>query len=668
MLTIINKNKSRPRRDPTILIWLAVFLIFVMNLACKKEAPLKPEAPALTIQYVRLGAESILHESIVAPEGNIVIGFSKPIANQSGIYFQLSNESKSIHLNTTWSEDRKEVIISNPESWKEGKQYSLIISKDLKAEDGGKFDGTTLTFTTQVKEFSLSLFNSFGEALKSGSLNTDINLHPEFELVFSHPVPEKVIQDNMSWSGPGPAKLILTKLSDTSYQLSSSESLRYYTNYGIAFGEDIAEATGRPFDPVTYDLFTQLDSTYKFPEVTDEELLTLVQEQTFKYFWEGAEPNSGMAKERSTSSGTVTSGGTGFGLMAIVVAVERGFVTRDEAIERWRKIFNFLADADRFHGAWSHWIDGETGKVRPFSKKDNGADLVETAFLLQGMLTVRQYLNSDVTEEATLIDQINELWQSVEWDWFTKSGENVLYWHWSPEYKWEINLPIRGHNETQIVYILAASSPNHSIDRVVYDEGYARSGAIMNGSSYYGYNLPIGPEKGGPLFFAHYSYLGMDPRKLKDKYADYWEQNKNHTLINQAYCIENPKHFIGYSQDCWGLTASDEKERYSAHSPSNDQGIITPTAAISSLPYTPEESMDVIHHFYYRMGDRLWGEYGFYDAFNIGEEWVADSYLAIDQGPIVCMIENHRSGLLWNLFMSAPEIQNGLKKLNFSYE
>lgn len=687
MLAIININKSRPclcrtlsavvtmkaafsrqaQRGRIMFTWLIVFALFTISFSCKKDEP-EPEPPALMIQYARLGAESILHENTVAPEGNIVVGFSKPVADQSGNYFQLRNESNSVNTDLSWSGDRKEAILSIQESWKEGEQYTLILSQDLTAEDGGKFTGKTLTFTTKVEEFSMSLFNSHGELLELGSLNTDIALQPEFELVFSHPVPEKILQDNLKWSGPGPATIKLAKLSDTSYQLSSSQPLRYYASYDISFEKGIADATGRPFDPVSYELFTVLDSTYKYSELSDEELLTLVQEQTFRYFWQGAEPNSGMARERSSSANTVTTGGTGFGLMAMIVATERGFITREEAVERWQKIFDFLASADRFHGAWSHWMNGETGKVRPFSKKDNGADLVETAFLVQGMLTVRQYLNADSPEEKPLIDQINELWQGVEWDWFTKSGENVLYWHWSPEYKWEINLPIRGHNETQIVYVLAASSPDHTIDKIVYDEGYARSGGMKNGDSYYGYTLPLGPEKGGPLFFAHYSYLGMDPRKLKDDYADYWEQNRNQTLINQAYCIQNPKHFIGYSSDCWGLTASDEKGGYSAHSPTNDRGVITPTAAISSLPYTPEESMDAIRHFYYLLGDRLWGEYGFYDAFNIGEEWVADSYLAIDQGPIICMIENHRSSLLWDLFMSAPEVQNGLDKLNFRYE
>ncbi|HOY14739.1 MAG TPA: glucoamylase family protein, partial [Saprospiraceae bacterium] len=227
--------------------------------------------------------------------------------------------------------------------------------------------------------------------------------------------------------------------------------------------------------------------------------------------------------------------------------------------------------------------------------------------------------------------------------------------------------PIRGHNEGLIVYVLAASSPSHGIDPIVYKSGYARNGAIKNGNTYYTYKLPLGSGRGGPLFFTHYSFLGLDPRNLKDQYANYWEQNTNHTLINRAYCIANPQKYAGYSADCWGLTASDGNNGYSAHSPDNDRGVITPTAALSSMPYTPKESMAALRHFYYKLGDKTWGEYGFYDAFNQSANWYSDSYLAIDQGPIVCMIENQRTGLLWNLFMSAPEIQSGLTKLGFTY-
>lgn len=353
------------------------------------------------------------------------------------------------------------------------------------------------------------------------------------------------------------------------------------------------------------------------------------------------------------------------------MGIERGFVTREEGVDRLDKIITFLAEkADRFHGAWSHWLNGTTGSVIPFSANDDGGDLVETAFMVQGLLTVRQYLDPTSTQETELINKINELWHEVEWDWYTQGGQNVLYWHWSPNFGWEKNHRITGWNEALIVYVLAASSPTHSIDKEVYTRGWSRNGAMVNSSqkSYYDYTLPLRSDRGGPLFFAHYSFLGLDPRNLEDQYANYWTQNTNHTLINRAYSIENPKNYVGYGPNSWGLTASDNHQGYSAHSPDNDLGVITPTAAISSIPYTPEESLDAIRFFYYILGDRLWGEYGFYDAFNFTEGWVASSYLAIDQGPIIVMIENYRTGLLWKLFMSAPEVQNGLDKLGFTYE
>jgi len=415
-------------------------------------------------------------------------------------------------------------------------------------------------------------------------------------------------------------------------------------------------------------------------KISDDSLLTLVQYRTFEYFWDGAEPNSGMARERFHVDGiypendmnVVTSGGSGFGLMAILAGIERGFITRGEASARYSKIIDFLKKADRFHGAWPHWIYGETGKVKPFSQKDDGADIVETAYLMQGLLAVREYFINGSEKEKVLASEIDKLWREVEWSWFTKGGENVLYWHWSPNYGWDMNFAVRGYNECLILYILAASSPTFPIQASVYHEGWARSGAINTLSGKYGYILNLrhngAEEYGGPLFWAHYSYLGLDPRYLKDKYADYWQENKNQTLINWKWCSLNPGKFAGYSDSCWGLTASYSINGYAAHAPGevNDLGVIAPSAALSSFPYTPEQSMNAVKHFYYILGNKIWGEFGFFDAFSEQNNWFPQRYLAIDQGPVVVMIENFRTGLLWNLFMSSPEIQNGLKILGFT--
>lgn len=404
-------------------------------------------------------------------------------------------------------------------------------------------------------------------------------------------------------------------------------------------------------------------------DVSDTALIELVQRQTFRYFWDFAHPVSGMARERSnTDAGygheTVTTGGTGFGIMAVIVAAERGWITRDTAARFMRKMVNFLLKANAYHGAFPHWLDGATGKTIPFSRKDDGGDLVETSYLFQGLLCARQYFNQDNPVEKEFRNKLNWLWTGIEWSWYTHDQE-VLYWHWSPNNGWAMNFPVRGFNECMIMYILAASAENYPVSPAVYHRGWAESNFFKNGREFYGYKLPLGFDYGGPLFFSQYSFLVLDPRGLKDRYADYWEQNRNHTLINHAYCLDNPKKFKGYGENCWGLTASDTYNGYNAFSPTNDEGTITPTAALSAFPYTPEYSMKALKHFYFDLGDKIWDEYGFTDAFNETQNWYASSYLAIDQGPEVAMIENYRTGLLWKLFMSCPEIQRGLKKLDF---
>lgn len=410
---------------------------------------------------------------------------------------------------------------------------------------------------------------------------------------------------------------------------------------------------------------------------SDDEFLTYIQKAHFNYMWEGAEPNSGLACERIHMDGVypendadiVTAGGSGFGIAGLLVGIERGFITREEGVERLRKIVDFLAKADRFHGVWPHWMHGPTGKVKPFGQKDDGGDLVESAFLMQGLLCVRQYFADGNENEKALAAKIDKLWREMEWSWYL-NGKDVLYWHWSPNYAWEMDFPLEGYNECLITYILAASSPTYPILASAYHNGWARKGGIKSDAVAYGHPLILkfnGAEQyGGPLFWAHYSYIGLCPKGLSDQYANYWDLNRNQTLINYKYCVENPEKYKGYSEKCWGLTASYSVEGYHAHMPvNNDQGVITPTAALSSFPYTPEESMKAMKHFYFDLGDRIWGKYGFYDAFSIDRDWFPTRYLAIDQCTIAPMIENYRSGLLWRLFMSCPEVRDGLNKLGF---
>ena len=427
----------------------------------------------------------------------------------------------------------------------------------------------------------------------------------------------------------------------------------------------------------------------KAVKLSDAQLLDLVQKQTFRYFWEFAEPNSGMARERFFPDGNypendshiIAVGGSGFGLMAIVSAVSQNYITKEQAVQRLEKIAEFLAKADRFHGAWPHWLNGNTAKVVPFGKKDNGGDLVETSFLCQGMICVREYFKNGNAAEKALAAKYDALWKAVDYQWYT-NGQQKLYWHWSPDYAWQMNFPLEGYNETLIAYVLGSASPQHPIAASVYHDCWARKGKIVSRNKKYGLPLQLkhngAEEFGGPLFWAHYSYLGLDPHGLTDQYAHYWDLNVNQVLIDYQYCVENPKKFKCYGPDFWGLTASysinpegtigyDSKGRigYNAHMPCNDFGVISPTAALSSIVYAPKESIAVMRNLYEHYQSQTWGVAGFYDAFSCEHQNAAKQYLAIDQGPIVVMLENYRSGLLWKLFMNAPEIKPGLQKLGF---
>ncbi len=413
--------------------------------------------------------------------------------------------------------------------------------------------------------------------------------------------------------------------------------------------------------------------------LTDEQAMDQVQKDAIKYFWDYAEPNSKLGRERyhtdnpGFEANKVTTGGSGFGLMSLIVGVERGFIPRAEAVTRMTTAMDFLEKADRFHGAWAHWMDGNTGHAISFGNKDDGGDIVETAFLCQGLIAVREYFKNGNTQEKALAAKADNLWKGVEWSWYT-NGENAMYWHWSPIYQWEMKFKLEGYNECLIAYIMGAASPTYPIPAAAYHEGWTRNGTIGTGKTQYGiplifkYNTVSG--NAGPLFWAQYSYLGLDPSQLADKYANYWELTQNHAKIINKYCIDNPKHWKGYSEKCWGLTASysrnsDGTTGYAAHDTDNDLGVITPTAALSSFPYTPVESMKFLHYLYDEKKSTYVGIAGPYDAFSLHYNWVVPRYLAIDQGTIAPMIENYRTGLLWKLFMNAPEVKQGLMNLGF---
>ena len=405
--------------------------------------------------------------------------------------------------------------------------------------------------------------------------------------------------------------------------------------------------------------------------LSDDALMEAIQRGTFAFFLDGAHPGSCLAPDRrpvepGPVDDLVAIGGSGFGIMALLVACERAWLPRGEALVRLDRMVTVLEHSQRHHGAWPHFMNGATGATIAFGPRDDGGDLVETSFLCMGLICARQYFSRDEPEEARLRQRLDALWHGVEWNWYTHGRDDCLLWHWSPNVGWAMNHEIRGWNECLITYLLAIASPTHPVHPQVYHRGYAHGPHFRNGARYYGIDMPLGMPFGGPLFFTHYSFCGLDPRGLRDRYADYWDLNLRHVRIHQAHARANPGRFAGVCPQAWGLTASDDPDGYLAHDPSNDNGTISPTAALSSLPYVPDDALAAARHFLQCHDGALWQRYGFVDAYNDARGWTAGHFLAIDQGPIVVMMENHRSGLLWRLFMSAPEVQQALGRMEFS--
>ncbi len=658
--------------------YLVLFLVFFSS--CGTD---EPEDAKFVIEHVYVGSVEISMDGSVTTgipiDQSIALQFSSAVDEASvedGIILRAGEDVVTANFRTL--NNGKTVVLTPSGLLNASTLYTLEITDGLQGKGGQSLTTQTIQFKTTLG--NLNLVSVLIDNTNVLALNpvADVPLSFSATLNFSIPVNPTSLRSAVSVAGPTSASLQFAfSNEDKTVVITRSAPLRYLSKYILTISSALKGAEGESYTASTKTLYTEIDYSLKMPQLANDEdddndntndLLSVVQKQTFKYFWEGAEQTSGMARERNGAN-YVTSGGSGFGIMALIVGMERNFVSKDDGLARMDKILTFLEGADRFHGAWPHWMHSD-GNVLPFSPNDNGGDLVETAFLVQGLITFRQYITTNaITNSYNIVNRINTLWEAVEWDWYRQNNQDVLYWHWSEDKGWIMNHQISGWNEALIVYVLAASAPaNNTITKPVYEKGWARNGAIRNGNMYEGVTLPLGFPSGGPLFFTHYSWLGLDPRTLSDQYASsYWTQNVNHSIINYKYCVRNPKQYAAYSEDCWGLTASDSYPGYSAHSPTNDLGVISPTAALSSFPYTPEESMRALKFFYYTMGDRVWGEYGFYDAFDASENWYANSYLAIDQGPIIVMIENYRTQKLWNLFMSAQEVKDGLDKLGFEY-
>ncbi|MFO7824040.1 MAG: glucoamylase family protein [Cyclobacterium sp.] len=651
---------------------ILILLSGLIFCCCHQE---ETDGPALELSNLTIGELEVPgNEPLtdVPLDQPIHLHFTIPLSSNSvsgNLELTDMDSGDEVPFNTNFLNERRTIRLLPVGLLKQGTTYKLQIHSGLTGENGQTYPGSEWVFTTLLGSVSVQSFSLLGADHLGARHWVGARRDFQLDLHFSSKVVLREESIRLEEKGEGELPVKVSHVKDSvHYQIQSSAPLNGLRQFTFSFAA--AQGSQSEIEVEGFELIFYSEGTDepKFPLLDENTLLDKVQSQTFRYFWDFAHPQSGMARERSSSGDLVTTGGSGFGLMALVVGMERGYISRKQGTDRLSKILNFLQQADRFHGVWPHWLNGNTGKTIPFSSLDNGGDLVETALLMQGLLTVRSYLDSSQAGEKMLQDQITQLWEEVEWDWYTRGGQNQLFWHWSADLGWAMNLPVSGYNEALIVYVLAAASPTYPIEAAVYHEGWARNGAIQNGQSYNGFVLPLGQERGGPLFFAHYSFLGLDPRNLVDRYANYWEQNRRHSLINRAHCIQNPLSYVGYGEQSWGLTASDNPNGYDAHSPTRDLGVITPTAALSSMPYTPEESMEALEFFYYQLGDRLWGEMGFLDAFDLTSQWFATDYLAIDQGPILLMIENYRTGLLWNHFMQNEEIDSGLEKLDFTYE
>lgn len=548
------------------------------------------------------------------------------------------------------------------------KIHSLFLAAFILLSSCGKESAPNPVVVPQPQNIAIATVELNGSSIPSQAYGQSVQ--PVFRVRFTGPVLRTTADAATSIVNSTGALMpvIITYPFDSVMQVQMASNLAYLSKFTFKITTTLKSKTGGALNAgYSKEFSTVIDSTDKFPIITDDELLTKIQQQTFKYFWDFGHPTSGLARERNTSGDLVTSGGSGFGIMSIPVGISRNFITRADGFARVQKIVAFLKNnAVTVKGAFPHWLNGVTGAIIPFSANDNGADLVETSYLMMGLLTARQYFNGAAPAEVALRADINSLYNAVEWDWFRQGGQDVLTWHYSNDRQWAINLKIRGWNECLITYVLAAASPTHPIPTSVYTNGWKGNANFINGNTYFGVQLPLGPSNGGPLFFEHYSFMGINPTGLQEAGINYFTQAKNHTLINRNYCIANPKNWYGYSTASWGLTASDIENGYTASDPNNDQGFIAPTAALSSFPYTPTESMAALKFFYYKLGDKLFKEYGFVDAFSLSSTWVATSTLAIDQGPIINMIENQRTGLLWNLFTSAPEVKASLLQLGFT--
>lgn len=431
------------------------------------------------------------------------------------------------------------------------------------------------------------------------------------------------------------------------------------------------------------------------PELFDE-----LEERTFRFFWDTADSETGLVPDRYPTPSYASIAATGFGLTAYPIGVERGYITRAAARDRVLKTLRFLYNAPQgnqatgmagYKGFYYRYLDMKTGA----RVGDIELSTVDTSLLLGGMLFCQSYFDRQDPTEVQIRNLVEAIYRRVDWRWAQVRPPAISH-GWTPEslfleYDW------RGYNEAMLVYLLALGSPTHPVAPSAWEEwarGYAGFWDTEQGRKYLAF---------GSLFGHQYSHVWIDFRGILDTPMrqagfDYAENTRRATYAQRAYAIANPMHWTGYGENIWGLTASDgatnaelpfagEKRRFRTYwargigKKAFDDGTIAPTAAAASIAFAPEIALPAVMEMYRRYGAHIVGEYGFYDAFNpsfnydvplthgrripdVG--WVATDYLGIDEGPIVAMIENYRTGLVWRAMRKNPHIRRGLELAGFN--
>ena len=404
------------------------------------------------------------------------------------------------------------------------------------------------------------------------------------------------------------------------------------------------------------------------PFANDDQFLEYVQQTTFDYFWYLANPDNGLVPDRSTTSSPCSIAAVGFGLTAIGIGIDHGWISRTQGVARVLTTLNTFLNGPQgtstsgtigYRGWFYHFLDMNTAVRSPSSELSS----IDTALLLAGILYVKQYFDGANPDETAIRTMADTIFSRVDWNWMAQ-GTNVVSMGWFPPGSFIANNWV-GYNEAMILYLLglgAATNPLPASAWNRWTSGY--TWATNYGQAY----VPF-----APLFGHQYSHGWVDFRHVADAYMNshdstYFQNSRRATLAQRAYCIANPLNRVGYGSNVWGLTACDGPTGYAARGappPENDDGTIAPTAAGGSIAFAPEFSVPALRQFYTQYRLRIWTAYGFRDAFNLGAQWYAADELGIDQGPIVIMIENHRTQRVWRLFMRNEEIRRGLQRAGF---